>query len=40
VCHTGGKWQNVSPVLGKEGLGKAVLSIYIAAKDILATLHF
>ena len=34
-----GKWQNVSPVIAKEGSGKAVLSVYIAAKDVLATLH-
>ena len=35
----GGKWQNVSLVKGKEDQGKAVLSIYAAAKDVLTTLH-
>jgi len=37
VCRTCGKWQNNSPVIAKEG--KAVLSVYIAAKDVLATFH-
>ena len=34
-----GKWRNASPIIAKEE-GKAVLSIYVAAKDVLATLHY
>ena len=37
----GGKWEmNVSPVIAKEDQSKAVLSIYIAAKYVLAALHY
>ena len=40
MCRMGGKWQYASPVTAKEDQDKAVLAIYIAAKDILATLHY
>ena len=33
----GGKWRNVLPVIVK---GMAVLAVYIAAKDLLPTLHY
>ena len=36
----GEKWQNVSPVIAKEDLGKAVLAIFIAAQDVLPALHY
>ena len=36
--RTCGKWQNVLLVKAKEGIGKTVLSVYIAAKDVLVTL--
>ena len=39
MCRTCGKRRNTLPVIAKEGQGKAVLSVYIAAKGILATLH-
>ena len=34
-----GKWQNALPVIAKKEQGKAVLSIYIAAKDVLVALY-
>ena len=35
-----GKWRNALPVIAKEDQGKAVLSVYVAAKNILAALHY
>ena len=35
----GGKWQNASPVRAKQEYNKAVLVVYIAAKDVLAAIH-
>ena len=37
MCRTGVKWRNGSPAIAK---GKVVLAIYMAAKDILTTLHY
>ena len=34
------KWQNTSPVIAKEDLGKAILAVYIASKDDLAVFHY
>ena len=28
------KWRNASPVIAKEDWGKAILGVYIAAKDV------
>ena len=36
----GGKWLNAPPVIAKEDLGKAVLTVYKAAKDVLAAPHY
>ena len=35
----GGKQRNALSVIAKEELGKAVLAVYIAIKDILFALH-
>ena len=40
MCCTGQKWQNVSPVIAEEDQDKAVLSIYITAKDVLPALLY
>ena len=35
----GGKWQNVLPVTANKHQDKAILAVYIAAKDVLAAPH-
>jgi len=39
VCHTGGKWLNAPPITAKQDKDKAVLAVYIAAKDVYAALY-